>query len=168
MLTIQRVEIIDKKKFAATALNKEDETFVVYITVFSVGSNIHPSRETQIALLDVKKVSIISVYANNTNVFSPYSAAELSKYTSINNHPIDQIDNEQPPYGLIYNLEPVELETLKTYIKTNLANGFITSSKLPVAALILFIHTRKTVVFNFMSIIEISTTWPSRIGIYCL
>ena len=39
------------------------------------------------------------------------------------------MDNWQFLYALIYNLGPVELETLKIYIKNNLANGFIRSSK---------------------------------------
>ena len=48
------------------------------------------------------------------------------------------MDDPQLPYGPIYNLGPVELETLKTYIKTNLANGFIRSSKFPAGAPIFF------------------------------
>ena len=47
-------------------------------------------------------------------------------------------EGKQSPFGPIYNLGPVELETLKTYIKTNLANGFIRSSKSPAGASILF------------------------------
>ncbi len=38
----------------------------------------------------------------------------------------------------MYNLGPVELETLKAYIKNNLANGFIRPSKSPTRAPILF------------------------------
>ena len=38
-------------------------------------------------------------------------------------------DGKQPTYGLIYNLAPVELETLKTYIETHLKTGFIQHSK---------------------------------------
>lgn len=34
---------MDKKKFAAAALNKKDEIFVVYMAAFSIGSNDHPS-----------------------------------------------------------------------------------------------------------------------------
>ncbi len=48
------------------------------------------------------------------------------------------MDNQQPPYGPIYSLSLVELEILKTYIKNNLANGFIKPSKSPVGAPILF------------------------------
>ena len=92
--------------------------------------------------MDVKEVTIPSEYANYTNVFSPNSAAEFPEHTGINNHPIDLIDDKQPPYGPIYSLRPVELETLKTYIKTNLANGFIRPSKSPAGAPILFIRKR--------------------------
>ena len=46
---------------------------------------------------------------------------------------------KQPLYRPIYSLEPVEFETFKTYIKTNLANGFIKTSKLPASAPILFV-----------------------------
>ena len=37
-----------------------------------------------------------------------------------------------------YSLKPVELETLKTYIETNIANGFIRSSKSSIGAPIFF------------------------------
>ena len=46
---------------------------------------------------------------------------------------------KQPPYGPIYSLGSVELETLKTYIETNLANGFIRLSKSPADTPILFV-----------------------------
>lgn len=129
LFTIQKGEIINKKKFAATALNKEDEIFVVYMAAFSIGSNDHSSQQAQIALLDVKKVIISSEYTNYINVFSPDSMAKLPKYTGINNHSIDFIGNKQLLYNLIYSLRLVELEMLKIYIKINRTNGFIKSSK---------------------------------------
>ena len=48
------------------------------------------------------------------------------------------MDDWQLFYELIYSLGLVELETLKTYIKINLANNFIRRSKSPVGALIFF------------------------------
>ena len=64
---------------------------------------------------------------------------ELPKHTGINNHATKLVDGcQQPLYGPIYNLEPVELEILKAYIETNLANGFIRLSKFHTGALILF------------------------------
>ncbi len=56
----------------------------------------------------------------------------------INNHSNELVDDQQPPYGPIYSLGPVELETLKAYIENNLANSFIRPSKSPARAPILF------------------------------
>ena len=56
----------------------------------------------------------------------------------MNEHTIKLEKGKQPFFGLIYSLEQIELEMLKTYIKTNLANGFIRSSKSPAKAFILF------------------------------
>ena len=56
----------------------------------------------------------------------------------MNKHAIKLEKDKQPPFGPIYSLGPVELETLKTYIETNLANGFIRPSKSPAGAPILF------------------------------
>ncbi len=50
---------------------------------------------------------------------------ELPKNTSINKYAIKLVEDKQPPYGSIYALNPVKLETLKTYIKTHLKTGFI-------------------------------------------
>ena len=78
-------------------------------------------------------------YTDYADVFSPEAAAELPEHTDFNDHAIDLEEGKQPPYGPIYSLGPVELETLKTYIETNLANGFIRPSKSPAGAPILFI-----------------------------
>ncbi len=63
---------------------------------------------------------------------------ELLKNTGINEYVIKLIDGKQPLYGSIYALSPVELETLKTYIKTYLKTGFIRPFKSPAGALIFF------------------------------
>ena len=56
----------------------------------------------------------------------------------MNEYPIKLEEGKQPPFWLIYSLSQVELEILKTYIKTNLANGFIWLSKYPAETFILF------------------------------
>lgn len=63
---------------------------------------------------------------------------ELPKNTGINEYTIELIDDKQPPYRSIYTLSPVELETLNTYIKTYLKTRFISPSKSPAGASILF------------------------------
>ncbi len=77
-------------------------------------------------------------YADFVDVFSPKLAAELLERTGINDHAIKLVDHCQPPYGPIYRLGPVELETLKAYIGNNMANSFIWPSKSSVRAPILF------------------------------
>lgn len=49
----------------------------------------------------------------------------LSERTSININTVKLVDSKQPIYGLIYSRDLVTLEILKTYIETNLANGFL-------------------------------------------
>ena len=66
------------------------------------------------------------------------NAAELPENTGMNEYAIKLEEGKQLPFGPIYNLGLVELETLKKYIKTNLANGFIRLSKFPTGAPILF------------------------------
>ncbi len=63
---------------------------------------------------------------------------ELPKNTRINEHAIELIEGKQLPYGPIYALSPVELETLKTYIETPLKTGFIQPFKSPAGVSILF------------------------------
>ena len=63
---------------------------------------------------------------------------ELPKNTDIIEHAIKLQNSTLPPYGPIYSLKPMELETLKTYIETYLKTGFIQPSKSPAGTPILF------------------------------
>ena len=94
----------------------------------------------QFAALNSEETEIPAEYFDFSNVFFSDSAAELPEYNRIHDQPIDLLDNKQLPYGQIYSLGAVELEILKTYIKTNLASGFIRPSKSLADALILFIR----------------------------
>ena len=58
--------------------------------------------------------------------------------TGITEHAIKLIEGKQPPYGPIYSLGLVELETLKAYIETLLKIRFIRPFKYPAGASILF------------------------------
>ena len=62
----------------------------------------------------------------------------IPERTNLNQHTIKLEDDKQPPYGPIYSLEKVELETFKTYIETYLKTGFIRPSKSPASAPIFF------------------------------
>ena len=60
------------------------------------------------------------------------------EYTKINNHTITLKKSKQLSFESIYSLMLIELETLKTYIKTNLTNSFIWPFKSPTSTFILF------------------------------
>ena len=137
--TTSQVKLIGKKKFAKIALNKNSETFVVYISALEVMA-IYLSRAAQIATLQCDKaLTIILIeYSDYADVFLTDLGMELSENNGINEHAIELMKGKQLPYGLIYAFNPVELETLKTYIKTYLKIVFIQPSKSPVGAPILF------------------------------
>ncbi len=101
---------------------------------------MHPLSKAQIAhpKADEAFSEVPSEYTDFVDVFSPKFAIELLEHTRINNHAIKFVNDWQPPYGFIYSLESMELETLKTYIENNLVNDFSKSSKFPVRALIIF------------------------------
>ena len=101
---------------------------------------MHSEKQAQVGalLLDEAPTKVPAEYSDYSNVFSAENAAELPENTGMNEHAIKLEEGKQPPFGPIYSLGPVELETLKTYIETNLANGFIRPSKSPAGALIFF------------------------------
>ena len=142
--TTRKIEIIDKREFAAAVLNVDNEIFVMYVAALAEPTTIpiHPSCQAQVTALTSEKTGILAKYSDFSNVFSSDSAAELPEHTEINDHPINLLDDKQPPYGLIYSLKPIELETLKTYIEANLANNFIRPSKSLAGAPILFVQKK--------------------------
>lgn len=122
------MKLVKKREFAEVALNLEYETFVVYVATLTRKDpdEVHPLKKFQIAYLKANKapMEISNKVKDFEDVFSLKLAAILPKH-SVNNHTIELIDDKQLFCGSIYCLEPVELETLKTYIKNNLASGFI-------------------------------------------
>ena len=136
LLTTRRVELVGKKEFAAVTLDPESEIFIIHVASLSSDASpsfsplkldFHLSHRPQVSGLIAEEASIKvpAKYSDFVDIFSPDLVSELSKYTGINDHAIELVDSQQPPYGPIYSLRLVELETLKTYIETNLANGFI-------------------------------------------
>ena len=125
---IKQVQIIDPKEFDIAVLNIDSETFVVYIAIRKQEKMLmYSKKQAQVgALLFVKALTkVLAKYSNYSNIFLVENAVELPENTGINKHIIKLKKDKQLSFGSIYSLEPVELETLKTFIKTNLANGFI-------------------------------------------
>lgn len=65
----KRMEIINQKKCLATALNLSKEVFVIHMTYLGSKISIYLACETQIALLVVKKITILVKYLDYLNVF---------------------------------------------------------------------------------------------------
>lgn len=150
--TTKRVGFINKKKFITTVLNENSETFMLYIAVLKVSLEItkmmiHSFQLTQILLETIQlaalqqnkaRTKIHTEQVDYVDVFSPDLAIELLKNMSINEYAIKLIDKKQLPYRPIYTLSLVELETLKTYIKTHPNTRFIRLSKFSADTPILF------------------------------
>ena len=129
--------LVGKKEYTVAALDQKQETFVVYVASFS---SIPLDVRSYISGLIVNKalIKIFDKYVDFADIFSSDLVSKLFKHTGINNYAIQLVDGQQPPYKPIYYKELVELETLKAYIKTNLANRFIRPSKSPAGAPILY------------------------------
>ena len=127
-------------KFVIAALDPEYETSVVHVeSVSSIALpnssllklNFHLFHRPLMSGFIIKKTStkVSAKYSNFIDILSPDLAFELLKHIGINNHAIELVDSQQPPYRPIYIFKPVELETPKAYIEINLANRFIRLSK---------------------------------------
>ena len=125
LLVIEEVQI--------PTLDENVEAFVMHVTLLSTMA-IHPAREAQIALLIAEVVKIPTEYSDFSDVFLEEKTSILPEATKLNQHAIELQEGQQPPYGPIYSLGPVELKMLKTCIETNLANGFSWPSKSPAGA----------------------------------
>ena len=139
--TTKQVQIVDPKKFVIAALDDNNEMFVVHMAIQEQEKMpVHSKKQAQVgALLFNKTFTEVPVeYFDYSNVFIAENAVELLEIIGINEHAIELEEDKQLLFGPIYSLEPIELETLKIYIKTNLANNFIRLFKSPTRAPILF------------------------------
>ena len=101
-------------------------------------AQIQNKAQVKVLLFDEAPTEVPAEYSIYSDVFLAENAAELPENTGINEHAIKLEEGKQPSFRLIFSLGLVELETLKIYIKTNLANGFIRPSKSLARAPILF------------------------------
>ena len=170
LFIIKQVKVVDPKKFVIAALNVNSKTFVVYVAIREREEMpMHSKKQAQVGVLlfDKALTEVPAEYSNYSNVFLAENAAELPDNIGINEYDIEMEESKQPPFGLIYNLGPIELKTLKTYIKTNLANGFIWPSKSPVRAPFFWIRSQIKA-YAFVWIIGVLTILQWQNNICCL
>ncbi len=77
-------------------------------------------------------------YTDYADVFSSDQIIELPENMGMKEYEIELIDEKKLLYGPIYALSPVELETLKAYLKTHLKIRFIRPFKFLAGTLIFF------------------------------
>ena len=122
-------------------LDIDSKTFVMYTVIWKQEEMlVYSKKQAQVGalLFDKDPTEVPAEYCDYSNVFSAENIVELLENTGINDHAIELEEGKQPLFDPIYSLRPIELETLKTYIKTNLANSFIQISKFPTRVPILF------------------------------
>ena len=134
-------------------MDVDSKTFVMHVAIREREEMaMDPDRKAQIKaqsgaqsraqvgalIFNKASIEVPAEYSNYSNVFSVENIVKLPKNTGMNKYAIELEKSKQLPFRPIYSLGPVELETLKTYIETNLANGFIRPSKSPAEVLILF------------------------------
>lgn len=124
-------------------MDEESEIFVMHIATLEAPLSrmtIHSLQKARITTLKQNEASIevSTKYFNFADIFCKEKALVLPEQTDLNKHAIELENSKQLLYEPIYNLGPMELETLKIYIKTHLKTGFIQSPRSPTGTLILF------------------------------
>ena len=117
---------MNPQEYVIAAMDADNKTFVIHVAIWEQEEMpVHSERQAQVRVLLFDKAFTLvpAEYSNYSDVFSAENAAELPENTGINEHLIKLEKGKQLPFGPIYSLGPVELETLKTYIEANLANG---------------------------------------------
>ena len=123
------------------AFDADSKTFVVHVTIRErkkIPINAEKQARIGALIFNEAPTEVQVEYSNYSDVFSAENIAELPENTEMNEHAIELEEGKQLLFGPIYSLGPIELQTLKTYIETNLANGFIRPFKSPAGAPILF------------------------------
>lgn len=90
LVTIKKLELIDKKEYVASVLDKKAEIFVIHKAAL-LPTNIYPSKKTQIKILIAKEIStqVLAEYLDYSDLFLLDLAIELSKHIRINNPTIN-------------------------------------------------------------------------------
>ena len=103
-------------------------------------AQIEAQKKAQIItiIFDKAFTKVLVKYFNYNNVFLVKNIIKLSEYIGMNNDAIKLEKIKYQLFGLIYSQKLIKLETLKTYIETNLANNFICLFKSLFKILILF------------------------------
>ena len=96
LLNTNRVKLIDKIEFAKVALDKDSETFVVYVAALEAETLIYLLWTAPIAALqyDNDFIEFPAEYLDTANVFFSDLAMEWPENMRVNKHAIELIDGK--------------------------------------------------------------------------
>ena len=97
----------------------------MYANFLRLRISFHPVTKAEFALILIEKFTVPIEYLDFADIFLEKWVNVLLERTRANELLIELEEGKQPPYGFIYSLKPVEIETFKTYIETSLVNKFI-------------------------------------------
>lgn len=120
-------------------MDKNVENLLLDIYILVGKMIIYLAKSALISLFFVIKIIILAIYSNFTNFLLKKRVEVLLKYIRANKHAIELKKDKKLLHGSIYWRKIVELKTFNIYIKINLANNFIKTSKLLARTLIYFI-----------------------------
>ena len=98
------------------ALSLDVKIFLLYISTLKI--------KVKVLVNFLDKIIILVEYLDYINNFLLECVAKFLKHSN-SDYIIKLKKSKQLLYNLIYSLEPIKLETLKFYIKINMANSFI-------------------------------------------
>lgn len=121
-------------------MNEHSDALIIDIATLKALIIIYPDWAALVGALQQNKLfnEIPIEYTDYADLFFFDLIIKLSKNTGINKHIIKLVEDKQLPYKFIYNLKPIDLETLKAYVKTYLKTRFIQPFESPAYALIFF------------------------------
>ena len=97
----------------------------------------------ELVVKELKETVILPMcYHQYSDVFSEDADTTLPPHQRDLDHGIKLKPNTSAPFSPLYNLSEYKLKVLKEYIDKNLQSGFITRSKSPAGAPILFIKKK--------------------------
>ena len=128
-----RISTISLAQFIRAGRHQPNTVFAMVITPVS--------SDTSVPVPVPVPSALPPKYQDFADVFDKIKASHLPDHRPYD-CPIDTVEGKVPPFGPIYGLSPLELDTLKKYIDENLANGFIRHSQSPAGAPIFFVKKK--------------------------
>jgi transposase InsO family protein len=130
--TAPQVSLISATAFARTCNQPETELYLMSMTTYPNETAYKEGPNLE---------NIPTEYHDLAKLFSKNEADKMPPHKAYD-HKINLAPGTEPPFGPIYKLSPIELDTLRDYVEENLKKGFIRHSQSQCAAPIVFVKKK--------------------------